>query len=345
MGSLASLMLSAVTALTRDSSDEITVSKYVWDVLNEENPTEIERLKAEHETAILSHGETLDTYTFRLRHSSGAAHARSSLFLVKRALRSTLQKTERELKKSQKDEARARHSVAISDRPSRVLTTMSHGGIVQTSCSSKIIFTDLKRSVSKEEAASSNSQDNICPVCLGEIEKKMTLEKCGHSFCEECIARAWEVKKTCPLCGRFYGKVFGNQPVDGRMVIRKDCGLHLPGYEEHGTIVIEYSFPAGIQGPEHPNPGTPYPGTLRIAFLPDSPEGNKVAGLLKKAFDQRLTFTIGTSMTTGQTNVITWNDIHHKTSGWGGPRFFGYPDPTYLARVREELWAKGITED
>nr|XP_057941433.1 probable E3 ubiquitin-protein ligase DTX3 isoform X2 [Doryrhamphus excisus] len=96
---------------------------------------------------------------------------------------------------------------------------------------------------------------------------------------------------------------------------------------------------------EHPNPGVRYPGTDRVAYLPDSPEGNRVLGLLRRAFEQRLTFTIGTSMTTGLQNVITWNDIHHKTSIWGGPRCFGYPDPTYLVRVTEELREKGITVD
>ncbi|XP_056129825.1 probable E3 ubiquitin-protein ligase DTX3 isoform X2 [Lampris incognitus] len=97
--------------------------------------------------------------------------------------------------------------------------------------------------------------------------------------------------------------------------------------------------------PEHPNPGVRYPGTDRVAYLPDSPEGNRVLGLLRRAFEQRLIFTIGTSMTTGMHNVITWNDIHHKTSIWGGPRCFGYPDPTYLVRVTEELREKGITTD
>ncbi|CAF4350675.1 unnamed protein product, partial [Adineta steineri] len=47
------------------------------------------------------------------------------------------------------------------------------------------------------------------------------------------------------------------------------------------------------------------------------------------------------STTTGQENVITWNDIHHKTSISGGPDRFGYPDPTYLNRVRQELADKG----
>ena len=42
--------------------------------------------------------------------------------------------------------------------------------------------------------------------------------------------------------------------------------------------------------------------------------------LLRKAFDAGLTFTIGTSHTTGHSNVVVWNDIHHKTSlSPGGP--------------------------
>lgn len=73
---------------------------------------------------------------------------------------------------------------------------------------------------------------------------------------------------------------------------------------------------------DHPNPGIRYPGTDRVAYLPDSPEGNRVLGLLRRAFEQRLIFTIGTSMTTGLQNVITWNDIHHKTSIFGGPPWY-----------------------
>ncbi|VCX30919.1 unnamed protein product, partial [Gulo gulo] len=182
-------------------------------------------------------------------------------------------------------------------------------------------------------------------ICLGEIQNAKTLEKCRHSFCEGCITRALQVKKACPMCGRFYGQLVGNQPQNGRMLVSKDATLLLPSYEKYGTIVIQYVFPPGVQGAEHPNPGVRYPGTTRVAYLPDCPEGNKVLTLFRKAFDQRLTFTIGTSMTTGRPNVITWNDIHHKTSCTGGPQLFGYPDPTYLTRVQEELRAKGITDD
>ena len=65
---------------------------------------------------------------------------------------------------------------------------------------------------------------------------------------------------------------------------------------------------------DHPNPGKWYSGTTRTAYLPDNPEGREISRLLRKAFEARLVFTIGKSNTTGQDNVVIWNDIHHKTS-------------------------------
>ncbi|XP_053171719.1 E3 ubiquitin-protein ligase DTX3L-like isoform X2 [Scomber japonicus] len=41
-------------------------------------------------------------------------------------------------------------------------------------------------------------------------------------------------------------------------------------------------------------------------------------------------------------NEVIWHNIHHKTSKSGGPQCFGYPDPDYLSRVREELKVNGI---
>ncbi|XP_009891478.1 PREDICTED: probable E3 ubiquitin-protein ligase DTX3, partial [Charadrius vociferus] len=99
-------------------------------------------------------------------------------------------------------------------------------------------------------AASSRDEepDRQCPICLGEIQKMKTLEKCRHSFCEDCITRALQVKTACPMCGRFYGQLVGNQPPNGRMLVTRDAGLLLPGYEKFGTIIIQYVFPPGVQG-------------------------------------------------------------------------------------------------
>ena len=83
-------------------------------------------------------------------------------------------------------------------------------------------------------------------------------------------------------------------------------------------IVISYQFPSGVQGPEHSNPGQYYQGTSRTAYLPDNHEGREVLQFLRRAFDARLVFTVGTSNTTGLSNQVIWNDIHHKTSISGG---------------------------
>ena len=95
----------------------------------------------------------------------------------------------------------------------------------------------------------------------------------------------------------------------------------LPGYEQSstGTIEIYYQFPDGIQDERHPHPGVPYQGTVRRAFLPDNQEGRHVLNLLRKAFELRQIFTVGESRTSGAKNVVTWNDIHHKTWYAGGP--------------------------
>ena len=55
-------------------------------------------------------------------------------------------------------------------------------------------------------------------------------------------------------------------------------------------------------------------------------------------------FTVGDSITTGQRDVVTWNGIHFKTNKTGGPQNYGYPDPNYLDRVKQELASLGITE-
>ena len=70
---------------------------------------------------------------------------------------------------------------------------------------------------------------------------------------------------------------------------------------------------------EHPSPQQPYKGIMRTAYLPDTEEGRRVLHLLRRAYDRRLTFTIGESRTTGKEGVVTWNDIHHKTNPTGGP--------------------------
>lgn len=212
----------------------------------------------------------------------------------------------------------------------------------QTPNETKVNNTPYKQTV-KQQKSVDQAKDETCPICLETLKasESTALPKCKHRFCKDCLERAFQVKPTCPICGEIYGNLTGTQPKGGSMTVSSDRSS-LPGYEKYGTIIISYHIPSGRQGDEHPNPGMPYQSVTRIAYLPDSKEGNKVLKLLQRAFGQRLTFTIGRSSTTGQNNVVTWNDIHHKTSRYGGPTSYGYPDPDYLKRVQDELKAKGI---
>ncbi|XP_046842330.1 uncharacterized protein LOC124436442 isoform X2 [Xenia sp. Carnegie-2017] len=187
---------------------------------------------------------------------------------------------------------------------------------------------------------SSNDKEQ-CTICHSPYENKLTLKKCGHTFCKDCIEKAFTYQKKCPICNMAYGVTEGDQP-PGTMEVRSHS-WSLPGYDGDGCYVIDYIIPDGTQSSNHPNPGKRFSGTKRRAYLPASKEGDKVLRMLKKAFDMKLVFTIGRSNTTGQDDCVTWNDIHHKTSIKGGPTSFGYPDPTYLNRVTDELMAKGIT--
>ncbi|XP_014794258.1 PREDICTED: E3 ubiquitin-protein ligase DTX3L [Calidris pugnax] len=211
-----------------------------------------------------------------------------------------------------------------------------------TGASEKKYNSRENNSLSSEGHSKAKAEDNkdVCPICMETIENKEILRKCKHAFCRSCIKQAMTYKQVCPVCNTVYGVVEGDQP-EGTMSHVK-LASPLPGYPGCGTIEIRYSMQGGIQTSNHPNPGKPYGSIRRTAYLPDNKEGQEILQLLKRAFKQKLIFTVGHSRTTGAGDVITWNDIHHKTSIDGGPTNFGYPDPDYLQRVRSELKARGI---
>lgn len=142
----------------------------------------------------------------------------------------------------------------------------------------------------------------------------------------------------CAICQKIYGIIMGDMP-SGTMSATVDDKLKCAGFPNNGTIVLCYNFKNGTIK------GKSYTGTSRMNYIPNTKEGRIVLGLLKIAFDRKLTFTIGTSVTTGQQNCVVWNGIHHKSQVSGGATNYGYPDPTYFSRVSEELAAKGVNKD
>ncbi len=161
------------------------------------------------------------------------------------------------------------------------------------------------------------------------------LENCvDHFFHIECLDNLISGKTSfkCPVCSKIYGILTGNMPY-GTFNAYK-FNQRCQGYN-CDSIVIQYNFPNG-QG---------YTGTSRTCYLPNNKEGREVLALLYIAFQRKLTFVVGTSITTGRKNTVVWNGIHHKTSLYGGPTYFGYPDPNYFNRVKEELAARGVTKE
>ncbi|XP_056675776.1 probable E3 ubiquitin-protein ligase DTX2 isoform X4 [Monodelphis domestica] len=176
------------------------------------------------------------------------------------------------------------------------------------------------------------------------------LVKCSHAFHLLCVLAMYRTGNKdgslqCPSCKTIYGEKTGTQP-KGKMEFAV-FKASLPGHEDCGTIEIIYNIPRGIQGPEHPNPGKPFTarGFPRHCYLPDNAQGRKVLELLKVAWKRRLIFTVGTSSTTGETDTVVWNEIHHKTEMGHNVTGHGYPDPNYLDNVLAELAAQGVTED
>ena len=209
----------------------------------------------------------------------------------------------------------------------------------------ELSWEELKQGSEQEDSKYNLRRDESeqCSVCLMEFTAEDTgqvvrLGKCkGHYFHKECISNAFTSGESlkCPVCGQLYGVQWGAMP-PGTCDVTFHRDVQCEGFKP-GAWVLSYRFPDGAL-PD----GQAYSGTKRQGVLPDTPEGREVMRLLVCAFYRRQTFVIGTSVTTGKKNTVIWNGIHHKTSLDGGPTNFGYPDPTYFDRVKEELAAKGI---
>lgn len=176
------------------------------------------------------------------------------------------------------------------------------------------------------------------------------LAQCGHQYHLQCLVAMYnngnkDGSLQCPTCKTIYGVKTGNQP-PGKMEYHV-IPHSLPGHHDCKTIRIIYNVLPGTQGPEHPNPGKPFTarGFPRHCYLPDSEKGRKVLRLLLTAWDRRLVFSVGTSSTTGELDTVIWNEVHHKTEFGSNLTGHGYPDPSHLDNVLDELKAQGITEE
>ncbi|VEU41516.1 unnamed protein product [Pseudo-nitzschia multistriata] len=180
--------------------------------------------------------------------------------------------------------------------------------------------------------------DVMSPSSLTDTTNIVCLRKCKHRFHKSCIIGMLEQNHTkCPFCRETIAAESQGLSPSGKLTISLDLSIRCQGseYDSDGVIVLQYSMPEGIQAHYMENPFMRYAGTSRRAYLPHNESGRALLKRLKYAFTHGLTFRVGTSLTTGKQNQITWASIHHKTSLRSGPH--GYPDPQYLRNCNDSL--------
>jgi deltex-like protein len=193
-----------------------------------------------------------------------------------------------------------------------------------------------------QEAAASQESCTICAESVITFNQPLDVVKmnnCPHIFHRSCI-ETWlcmpSSQMICPNCKTPCHDPMAPPPIgpmpDGEMAYSFS--------EKFGAWFICYSIPHGAQLPCHAAPGKPFKGATRTAVCPIYLKWGPLLFIrMVAAFYYHHTFTVGTSLTTNMSDVITWNGIHHKTSIDGG---FGFPDSTYEDRVSLELDGKGI---
>ncbi|KAL9182764.1 hypothetical protein ACHAXT_004043 [Thalassiosira profunda] len=190
--------------------------------------------------------------------------------------------------------------------------------------------------------SSSFDKKEDCVICHEQLKKRrkcVALSVCGHIFHNECIQQAFKVKPQCPVCRKAVGEPQGKCP-SGTMTVHSSS-IRCSGFQEN-SFLISYSIAAGVQKSYHDNPGKRHGGKIVNAYLPDNSDGQNLLKRLKYAFLHGLTFTVGTSMTTGAKDQCTWASVHHKTAPSGGARAHGWPDADYFENCNGELDGLGV---
>ncbi|XP_035269835.1 E3 ubiquitin/ISG15 ligase TRIM25-like [Anguilla anguilla] len=172
------------------------------------------------------------------------------------------------------------------------------------------------------EARDTAAEVKTCLICMKPWKNKLRL-MCTHAFCAACLhGSVSRVGHRCPVCLKAL-TVVGNQP-EGTMTAE----MNVFGFE------IYYDIRSGIQTEAHPNPGKPFTGIKTKANLPGSLEGQEVLKLLRRAFDQKLVFTV--AATNRAADRVVFNDIPH------APNLGECWQTDFLQKVKAALRAKFI---
>lgn len=163
------------------------------------------------------------------------------------------------------------------------------------------LFGEIQDTENLVEDVCKKQQELFEKVKGGKLEEHTVvyLPQCkgAHLYHKECLLLQFKSSENgfikCGVCETTYGKRMGEMP-DGTMTWRLEQ-YSLDGYPNVGTISFNYYFADG----EIIRSGRHYTGTSRRCFLPASQEGITVFKMLIECFKRRMTFLVGTSLTTG----------------------------------------------
>lgn len=165
-----------------------------------------------------------------------------------------------------------------------------------------------------------------------------------HMFHLSCIREWIKEKPVCPLCRKDLIILKGYQPWPQGTSMAVTTSTHaLPGHDSVGSISIQFHIPSAPQDLRSPLPGTILPDFKLETWLPDNSEGRHVLDLLKLAWNRRLLFRIGMDYQKKMMNRIVLNGIELKTQRTGGALGNGYPDASYMSRLKMDLQKMGIS--
>ena len=165
-----------------------------------------------------------------------------------------------------------------------------------------------------------------------------------HVFHMGCLKQWLKANPSCPLCRCQLVVLTGYQPqTEGStMTVDRDAAP-LPGCEPGGTLVVRFFVADGVQDLDCPLPGERFAALRFVTYLPDNPEGVEVVRLLAIAWNRRLLFRIGFNPATGRMDRLVLNGLELKTQRTGGLLAGGYPDASYLSRLKADLREVGVT--
>jgi deltex-like protein len=157
---------------------------------------------------------------------------------------------------------------------------------------------------------------NPCPMCLVDIKHNgdynVTVSRVAWK--DEVYLTLGHCKK-CPVCDNVFGaEPQGTMPT-ASMKILQDRTLTCCGFDP-STLVIDYTFPSDTQRVYHTSAGATHSPADIQAFVPDCRQGRRLLKRLVYAFHHGLTFTMGTTLSTGTPNVVVMTSLMRSLVGY-----------------------------